>query len=400
MTRKEYMFNPYLMELDARVLLNRKIQNYFQLVLDRTIFYPDTAGGQTGDIGSINGIPAEKSIIEGDKIIHLTKSKVPGSEVKILIDWEHRYDVMQQHTAQHLLSACFHVLYDAKTIGFHMSTDFFVIDIEIDHMDDIVVNRIEELANDIIRYNFLVKSYFPKESELKNIDFRKDPMVSHDLRVIEIEGFDYSACGGTHVNSTGELGIIKIINYEKHRGNYRLHVVAGKRALQDYGIKNTILSKLNKILSSNDENLVESLQRKLDGNLQLETEYRNLKFKMMEVLKDNYLSKVTEETKNMTIIVRFDTLPFKDVNQFSKMFSDYPNLTQIYYLESNDRANFYINLPLDSKYDLDSIKSTLVSEHGLKGGGDKTTLQGSIEISKDTNLSELFQLTLLKSKKI
>ncbi len=400
MTRKEYMFNPYLMELDARVLLNRKIQNYFQLVLDRTIFYPDTAGGQTGDIGSINGIPVEKSIIEGDKIIHLTKSKVPGSEVKILIDWEHRYDVMQQHTAQHLLSACFHVLYDAKTIGFHMSTDFFVIDIEIDHMDDIVVNRIEELANDIIRYNFLVKSYFPKESELKNIDFRKDPMVSHDLRVIEIEGFDYSACGGTHVNSTGELGIIKIINYEKHRGNYRLHVVAGKRALQDYGIKNTILSKLNKILSSNDENLVESLQRKLDGNLQLETEYRNLKFKMMEVLKDNYLSKVTEETKNMTIIVRFDTLPFKDVNQFSKMFSDYPNLTQIYYLESNDRANFYINLPLDSKYDLDSIKSTLVSEHGLKGGGDKTTLQGSIEISKDTNLSELFQLTLLKSKKI
>lgn len=400
MTRKEYMFNPYLMELDARVLLNRKIQNYFQLVLDRTIFYPDTAGGQTGDIGSINGIPVEKSIIEGDKIIHLTNSKVPGSEVKILIDWEHRYDVMQQHTAQHLLSACFHVLYDAKTIGFHMSTDFFVIDIEIDHMDDIVVNRIEELANDIIRYNFLVKSYFPKESELKNIDFRKDPMVSHDLRVIEIEGFDYSACGGTHVNSTGELGIIKIINYEKHRGNYRLHVVAGKRALQDYGIKNTILSKLNKILSSNDENLVESLQRKLDGNLQLETEYRNLKFKMMEVLKDNYLSKVTEETKNMTIIVRFDTLPFKDVNQFSKMFSDYPNLTQIYYLESNDRANFYINLPLDSKYDLDSIKSTLVSEHGLKGGGDKTTLQGSIEISKDTNLSELFQLTLLKSKKI
>lgn len=400
MTRKEYMFNPYLMELDARVLLNRKIQNYFQLVLDRTIFYPDTAGGQTGDIGSINGIPVEKSIIEGDKIIHLTKSKVPGSEVKILIDWEHRYDVMQQHTAQHLLSACFHVLYDAKTIGFHMSTDFFVIDIEIDHMDDIVVNRIEELANDIIRYNFLVKSYFPKESELKNIDFRKDPMVSHDLRVIEIEGFDYSACGGTHVNSTGELGIIKIINYEKHRGNYRLHVVAGKRALQDYGIKNTILSKLNKILSSNDENLVESLQRKLDGNLQLETEYRNLKFKMMEVLKDNYLSKVTEETKNMTIIVRFDTLPFKDVNQFSKMFSDYPNLTQIYYLESNDRANFYINLPLDSKYDLDSIKSTLVSEHGLKGGGDKTTLQGSIEISKDTNVSELFQLTLLKSKKI
>ena len=155
MTRKEYMFNPYLMELDARVLLNRKIQNYFQLVLDRTIFYPDTAGGQTGDIGSINGIPVEKSIIEGDKIIHLTKSKVPGSEVKILIDWEHRYDVMQQHTAQHLLSACFHVLYDAKTIGFHMSTDFFVIDIEIDHMDDIVVNRIEELANDIIRYNFL-----------------------------------------------------------------------------------------------------------------------------------------------------------------------------------------------------------------------------------------------------
>lgn len=400
MTRKEYMFNPYLMELDARVLLNRKIQNYFQLVLDRTIFYPDTAGGQTGDIGSINGIPVEKSIIEGDKIIHLTNSKVPGSEVKILIDWEHRYDVMQQHTAQHLLSACFHVLYDAKTIGFHMSTDFFVIDIEIDHMDDIVVNRIEELANDIIRYNFLVKSYFPKESELKNIDFRKDPMVSHDLRVIEIEGFDYSACGGTHVNSTGELGIIKIINYEKHRGNYRLHVVAGKRALQDYGIKNTILSKLNKILSSNDENLVESLQRKLDGNLQLETEYRNLKFKMMEVLKDNYLSKVTEETKNMTIIVRFDTLPFKDVNQFSKMFSDYPNLTQIYYLESNDRANFYINLPLDSKYDLDSIKSTLVSEHGLKGGGDKTTLQGSIEISKDTNVSELFQLTLLKSKKI
>lgn len=400
MTRKEYMFNPYLMELDARVLLNRKIQNYFQLVLDRTIFYPDTAGGQTGDIGSINGIPVEKSIIEGDKIIHLTKSKVPGSEVKILIDWEHRYDVMQQHTAQHLLSACFHVLYDARTIGFHMSTDFSVIDIEIDHMDDIVVNRIEELANDIIRYNFLVKSYFPEKSELKNIDFRKDPMVSHDLRVIEIEGFDYSACGGTHVNSTGELGIIKIINYEKHRGNYRLHVVAGKRALQDYGIKNTILSKLNKILSSNDENLVESLQRKLDGNLQLETEYRNLKFKMMEVLKDNYLSKVTEETKNMTIIVRFDTLPFKDVNQFSKMFSDYPNLTQIYYLESNDRANFYINLPLDSKYDLDSIKSTLVSEHGLKGGGDKTTLQGSIEISKDTNLSELFQLTLLKSKKI
>lgn len=399
MTRKEYIFNPYLTELDAKVLLSRKVKDEFQLILDRTIFYPDSAGGQTGDIGNINGIPVLRSEIDDDKIIHITKARIPGSEVKIQIDWSHRYDIMQQHTAQHLLSACFHVLYDAKTVGFHMNKDISVIDIEMDYMDDEIVRNIEDLANEIITYDFKVKSYFPKESELKEINFRKDPMVDHDLRVIEIDGFDYSACGGTHVSSTGELGLIKIISYEKHRGNHRLHVVAGKRALMDYSNKHNIIKKLNEKLSSNENNLLENLERKIEANSNLEAAYRELKYKTMEVLKENYLSRISEDNKSAIIIVRFDLLPFKDVNQFSKMFNELTHLTQIYYIENESRLNFYINIGADSPYDLEKIKAILKNEQDLRGGGDKNTLQGSININEEILPLELFQMTLLKSKK-
>lgn len=390
MTDKLYMINPYLNEIEANVLLNRKVGDKFHTILDKTIFYPDGVGGQRGDKGSINGIIVEKSIEKDGKIIHITDEKIPGSTALVNIDWENRFQIMQQHTAQHIVSSCFQRLFNIPTLSFHASNEFITIDLDTDYLELYETEKVEELANAIIQNNFLVKSYFPKKEEKETIDFRRIPKVEENLRVVEIDSIDYSACGGTHVNYTGEIGLIKITEIYKQNGKFRVKVLVGKDSLLDYSKKNKIFYNLAEKLSANSDNIIEKFDSYMESKNSLAENYISLKNSFFQLLKDKSLPDIINFGDSKLLIEKFDEFVFSETANYSKFFEE-ENVILILYNQNNELVQFLIKPCGNTSINMDLLMDNLKNRYNLKGGGNKKLLQGVIYISKDENIIDVFK---------
>ena len=233
MTERLYYQDSYLKEFKARVLKKIKIDNRPAVILDRTAFYP-TSGGQPYDTGVIQDVSVAEVVEEGDEIIHILKEEIKGkinSEVVGKIDWKRRFDHMQQHLGQHILSGALMKLWGVETVSFHLGEEVCTLDIAKEKLTGEEAKKAEECAYEIIFENRMVKCYFVEgEEELKRLNLRKMPDKKEEIRIIEVEGFDLSACGGTHCRATGEVGLIKITKWEKRGEKIRLEFICGTRA--------------------------------------------------------------------------------------------------------------------------------------------------------------------------
>jgi alanyl-tRNA synthetase len=201
------------------------------VMLDRTAFYP-TSGGQPFDTGQLGPVAVVETVDEDDNIAHIVSAPVAvGARVHGEIDWDRRFDHMQQHTGQHVLSAAFDRLFENRTIGFHMGSDSSTIDVmrEVAAVD---VERAVDEANRVVWENREVSIRFVSADEAARLPLRKEPVRGGTLRLIEVSDFDLSACGGTHVSRTGAIGIIAVTGVERLRGGSRLTFVCGHRALR------------------------------------------------------------------------------------------------------------------------------------------------------------------------
>lgn len=397
MTKKVYMENSYLTTLRAKVLSNEKINGEYHLLLDKTIFYPDGVGGQPGDIGSINGIDVEKSVIDKktEDIYHILKEDVGDSDVTVKIDPDNRFKIMQNHSAQHLISACFMKLFKAQTLSVHIDIDSIYIDIETDELNEKMIESVEDVANTLIFFDFPIKSYFPKEDEIKNIKFRRTPTVHKNLRVVEIENFDIAACGGTHVASTGEIGIIKILNYIKYKKGFRIQLVAGFNALSDYRKKLDALQFINQKLAANDDNVIEKYEKRENAFEELNIEYSNLKEKIISIYGENLKNKIKNYKNFNLLISNFDILPFKNVHKFSTEFDEIENLVQIFYTRENNELKFLLKAPENIPINFESIKTYLKKFNDFKGGGSNGMMQGSMTLNTEIDANEYFENLVL-----
>ncbi|MDQ2950612.1 MAG: DHHA1 domain-containing protein [Acidobacteriota bacterium] len=227
MTDRLYYRDSYLTEFQARVVdtsADRKT-----IYLDRTAFYP-MSGGQPFDLGKLGGIPVTEVSDEDHRVAHVLGAPLLETEVTGEIDWRRRFDHMQQHTGQHLLSAVFVELMNAPTVSFHLGADSATIDLQIPSLEPRQVQLVELRANEIVFANRPVQISFQEQTEA--LDLRKPSEREGLLRVVSIEGLDRSACGGTHVRATGEIGPILIRKLERVRGNVRLEFVCGLRAIK------------------------------------------------------------------------------------------------------------------------------------------------------------------------
>ena len=201
------------------------------VVLDQTAFYP-TSGGQPYDTGRLGDATVVDVIDAGDDVVHVLDSMLSeGAAVSGVIDAHRRLDHMQQHTGQHVLSAAFDRLFDNRTTSFHMGGDVSTIDLAAPVSDADVSAAIAE-SNRIVWENRPVSVRFVSETEAARLPLRKDPARTGALRLVEVESFDLSACGGTHVSRTGTIGVIAALGHEKARGGARLTFVCGQRALR------------------------------------------------------------------------------------------------------------------------------------------------------------------------
>jgi alanyl-tRNA synthetase len=253
-----YYDDPYLTRFSAVVREVLEWEGQPAVTLDRTAFYP-TGGGQPSDRGTLDGI-AVVDVVEREQdgaVVHLLaaplgrESAAPaggGLEIEGQVDWLRRQDLMQQHTGQHLLSAAFVRVLRANTVGFHLSEEYATVDLDRAPMSAEVLAQVEALANQIIFENHPVRSRFVADDEVTGLPLRKPVKHEGPVRVVEVLGsagpFDCSACGGTHVRATGEIGLLKITRSEKRAGETRVEFLCGRRALSDYAAKNSLLMAL------------------------------------------------------------------------------------------------------------------------------------------------------------
>ncbi len=254
MTERLYYEDPYLTHFAARVVDSLEWEGQPAVVLDRTAFYP-TGGGQPTDTGALWGGDSAGArdavpVIEvlerphDGEVIHVLGRPLDAQEVEGEVDWERRFDLMQQHTGQHILSAVALEMLGANTVGFHLSDDYATIDLDRAPLTDEDLANVEDLANAAVFEDRQAVARFVPDEEVPSLPLRKALVHEGPVRVVEIPGLDCSACGGTHVRRTGEVGLIKITRSERRGDETRVEFLCGRRALEDYRAKNALLMNL------------------------------------------------------------------------------------------------------------------------------------------------------------
>ena len=259
-TKRLYFEDPYQSEFEANVVKSFSHEANPALILDQTCFYPE-GGGQPADKGTLDGIPVIHVLEQDEQIIHVLEKEVSADVVKGKIDWTTRFDHMQQHAGQHILSQCFIQLYDAATRSFHLGEETSSLEVDMRNISEDEAERAESLANDIVFQNKEIKSCFYEEKEIAAVRLRRPPKKKGDIRVVEVSDFDYTACGGTHPRSTGEIGTIKILKWERIRDNVRLEFICGTRALKDYARKHRDLKILSNSLTVDERKVVVTFEK-------------------------------------------------------------------------------------------------------------------------------------------
>ncbi|CAH0146062.1 Alanine--tRNA ligase [Peribacillus sp. Bi96] len=304
MTKKLYYTSSKASQWDAKILECIEENGFYYITLDETAFYPE-GGGQPSDTGTIEGITVLDVIKTDDgNILHKVESRPVSKVVHCELDWSRRFDHMQQHSGQHLLSAVCRELFDANTVSFHLGKEYLTIDITESRWTEVHTIAAEKQVNQYIIENHELLTYYVSKEQLQKLPVVKMPKVTENIRIVEIEGIEYNPCGGTHVERTGEIGLIKIFKTEKQKELTRLYFKCGFRALNDFSESLDILSALsNKFNTGRKEifNRVEKLEsdynQLLSANEKLKLENANfLADSILAANKEGFISHIFEDS--------------------------------------------------------------------------------------------------------
>lgn len=373
-----YYEDQYIKEFTAEIVEVKEVNAEYHIVLDKTAFYPG-GGGQACDLGKI-GDSEIIDVFEVEGVIyHVTKKKpIKIHKVKCVLDWERRFDGMQQHLAQHVLSGCFYTLFNANTVGIHLGKDISTVDIE-GYLDEEKIREAERFANEVILKNYKISYLTPTKSELKKLKLRRAlPNTKEDIRVVMIDELDINACCGVHANSTLELQLLKIKKFEKNKGATRIEYIAGSRAVKDSFSKDMFTNDVCKYLNCGEsdaintiKNLSEQVKELMDSNKKLNVELSEYKIKEMiessSKVKDTYIVKEIYEDKDI-----------KQISKIATKIVEENNAIVLFANKSGERVNLVFasskNLKKVSMNDL--LKDTLTLVDG-KGGGSPFLAQGA-----------------------
>ncbi len=295
-TKRIYLENPYQVEFEAQVVEKVTWEQKPALILDQTCFYPES-GGQPCDKGILNEAEVLKVLEDEARIIHLVAEDISSAKVTGKVDWQTRFDHMEQHSGQHILSQSFHELLGAETLAFHLGEAISTLEMDLRKISEEEVENIERRANEIVFEDREIKCYFIPEEKIESVPLRRPPKKKGLIRVVEVSDFDFSACGGTHVHRTGEIGLIKILRLERIRNNIRFEFICGRRALEDYLRKNRILRELSTRFTVNEGEILSTV-----GKLSSELKSQNKRNKkMQEKIAQYEAQEIIQKTKGKVI---------------------------------------------------------------------------------------------------
>jgi alanyl-tRNA synthetase len=276
MTERLYYEDAYRFAFDARLLSSRQGPKGWETVPDRTCFYPG-GGGQPADLGTLAGRSVVAIEERGDDLVHVLDGEPAGVEVRGEIDAARRIDFMAQHTGEHLLSQCLLAAGGLATVSVHFGDETTTIEVAAESVSDPVLADAERRANAIVRENRKVRTRELDREEALKLPLRRRPPEGERLRIVEIEGCDWAACGGVHAASTGAIALVKIAGVERIRGRVRIHAMMGDRAFADYGAKLALAQALGRLLTCGERDILRRVGDLVESERGLARELRRLR---------------------------------------------------------------------------------------------------------------------------
>jgi len=371
MTKRIYYKDSYQLEFTAKVVEQYRKGDYFAVVLDQTAFYP-TSGGQMADHGFLDDQSVFDVIEEGEEIAHLISEPFQLEQIKGRVNWQRRFDFMQQHTGFHILAQSFLQVLRVETLSSHLGELRDTIDVDLTHLSWEQAELVEKLANEIVVQNRPVKSFLVTKQELETLSsLRKPPKYfNKPIRIVDIKDFDLDPCGGTHVRATGEVGLIKILSWEKVRSYIRCTFVAGNRALTDYQNRTKITQKMNQILSVTENEIVDQVEFLKQNNKVKDKQIKKFNEQLLQLEVNQLINKGTRKKGNIWIEEIRNFQP-KDIRFLAANVSNDVSKVVAFYSEENP-SYFVMACNKNVQADFTPIIPELRDLLQAKGGGNAT----------------------------
>lgn len=260
MTEKLYELDSYIKTFTATVLECTSHGDGYAVRLDRTAFFPE-GGGQAADPGTLNGVAVtDVQIVDGEIWHYVSEVLVVGNTVEGVLNWETRFARMQHHTAEHIVCSIAHHWHGFSNVGFHLGSEDVTLDLSGELTRE-QINAIEDEANRVVWSNVAVTATIPTAEELADISYRSKKEIDGDVRLVTIDGVDCCACCAPHVSRTGEIGIIKLLDFIRYKGGVRIHLVCGQAALEDYRHRYAQSAEISAKLSVKQNDLTPAVER-------------------------------------------------------------------------------------------------------------------------------------------
>ena len=372
MTERLYYTDSYLREFQARVV--ERSADGRTVYLDRTLFYP-ASGGQPFDVGTIAGVAVVEVVDEEERVAHRLAAPLAAGEVAGEIDWTRRFDHMQQHSGQHLLSAVFEELFGLHTVSFHLGAESATIDLEGGGVEARTVTEAERRANQVVAENRAMDVRFEEAGAAQGL--RKASERAGLLRIVSIEGLDRSACGGTHVRTTGEIGPILLRRTEKIRQSLRVEFVCGGRAVRRARADFEALSRVAQLFSAPLDEAAAMVAAQLDAAKSGEKARRKLELDLAAYRgKELYTTTEAGADGMRRVIERLDRGNLEDLRAVAQNFT--AQAKSVYVATLRDPPSVLLAASADCGVDAGKVLKAALTEAGGRGGGNARIAQGSV----------------------
>jgi alanyl-tRNA synthetase len=368
MTTRLYYDDSYLRTFTASVVGLDTLEGKPAVVLDRTAFYP-TSGGQpydTGRLGNAGVLAVEES--DTGTILHMVDAPIAPGEVEGSIDWERRFDHMQQHTGQHILSQAFVQAARAATLSFHLGPETSTIDIDMAQPAPESIQQAEELATRIVFEDRPVNVVTVDRAQLSSMGVRKESQRVGEIRVIDVEGFDRSPCGGTHVRRTGEIGIIAVLGWERYKGGTRVEFVCGYRAFRALRKDHSTLKQLSRLFSAHPDEIPQLAEKLFQERAALARENARSAAQLLELEAGDLARNAPRAGEYALVRQSFESRPFESLKLLAQKIAALGRAVAI--LATRDgKAQIAVARSPDVPADVGALVKELCARRGGKGGG-------------------------------
>lgn len=369
-----YYQDVMLKEFTANVVKTGVENDRSYIVLDNTAFYP-TGGGQPHDTGWIDSfeiIDVEK--IE-DEIRHYTYANVSNisEEITGKLNWTRRFDHMQQHTGQHILTAAFVELFDIATTSFHLGTELVTIDLNVKDITKEQLIAVEDRANEIVLENRPIDTKWVTKDELTQYNLRKDIKVDEDIRLVIIPDYDYNGCGGTHPTSTGQVGMLKILATEKMKKQIRIHFVCGNRVRTQLAMRKNILSDVAHQLSVPEEQAADALRKFVQMAKATEKSLTEAQDALLEL-------EAKELAKQPIVAASFENRSIQQLQKLARFVTqENPKAIALLVANNDEKLQFVAARGSQQTHSMKAISAAALPLINGKGGGSDALVQGGGE---------------------